>query len=69
MYTCRPNVGVYNRYIAVHPYLVITSFLSSCFMVLLGGTNKEAKYLVLLLYFEALGLDVVDHMIAHCIES
>jgi hypothetical protein len=34
----------------------------------LGGTDKEADYMMLPANFEALRLDVVDHMIAHCIE-
>ena len=34
----------------------------------IGGTDRNADYVMLFDHFEALRLDVVNHMIAYCLE-
>ena len=67
MYTGRPDVGARNRYTVVHPNLVVASLLDPRVKGHLGGTDDNADYVMLPDHFEALRLDVVDHMIAYCL--
>jgi len=67
-YTGSPDVGARNRYTVVHPYLVVASLLDPRVKGHLGGTSDNAEYIMLPDHFEALRLDVVDHMIAYCLE-
>ena len=67
-YTASPDVGARNRYTVVHPYFVVALFLDPRVKGHLGGTDNNADYVMLPDHFEALRLDVVDHMIAYCLE-
>ena len=66
-YTGSPDVGARNRYTVVHPYLVDASFLDPQVKGHLGGTDNNVDYVMLPDHFEALRLDVVNHMIAYCL--
>jgi hypothetical protein len=61
-YTGKPAVGFRNCYTGVHPYLIVASFLDPWTQDVLGGENKNAKYIMTQAHFDNLKKDVVEHM-------